>query len=438
MNRLSIRLLIGILTLLVLGAGAGGFWWWKATELKKNLVQNLAAALGAKVEITSLDLDLWHREIHAAGISLVNQRANAPWEKGEISQATIHFRLRKLFASTLPINVEISSWNVVLRPSALQSSDSSITSDSESTPPVPSENKIKVMRLSAREGEAKIQLSDDRKILLHDVAFEASDSIGENWTTHLKADSIVAGSLQTGPSSVQLDSSPEKVSFAHLRMPCGSGIITGGGEMSLNNEHHAHVILKATDIPVAMLVSLQWQMKLSGLTTGDLTYDGDGQTGDARGHIDLKEGKFNVLPWLGKVTALVNLPDMTNVEVDKATTDFEWTKGTFHFTNLDIQKNDVMRLSGTIDIDPQGQVDGKLKLGLPSTATAKWPKLQETVFSTPFEDYNWADVHLTGTPNHLQEDLTPRLLAAGLEQGGGVLNQTTQKALDLLKDFMGN
>ncbi len=145
-----------------------------------------------------------------------------------------------------------------------------------------------------------------------------------------------------------------------------------------------------------------------------------------------------MLPWLGKVTALVGLPDITNMEVDKATTDFEWKDKTVHLTNLDIRKNDVTRLSGGVDIDPQGQVDGRLKLGLPSAVTAKWPALQEKVFSAPFEDYNWTDLHLTGTSDHLQEDLTPRLVAAGAAEGSGMLNQATQKAVDLLKGFLGN
>jgi hypothetical protein len=438
MNRFTIRLLIGILVTSILAVGLGGLWWWKTAELKKNLVHDLETALGAKVELTSLDFDLWHRQIRAAGISLVNQRANAPWEKGEIGQAVVHFRLQKLFASTLPLNVEVSSWNVVLSPFASKSSGTSMASESEPAPPVPPESKIKVMRLSAQQGEVEIDLSDEKKVLLHSVAFEASDSISENWTTHLKAESIAAGSLEAGPSSVQLDGDRDKVSFSHLRMPCGSGMITGDGNISLNDPHKAHASLKATNVPVTMLVGLQWQMKLSGMTTGDVTYDGDDQSGDASGHIELSAGKFNVLPWLGKVTELVNLPDITNVEVDRATTDFEWKKGTLHFTNLDIRKNEVMRLSGAIDVDPQGQVDGRLKLGLPSTATAKWPQLQEKIFSVQLENYNWTDVHLTGTPDHLQEDLTPRLVAAGAAEGGGMINQASQKALDLLKGFLGN
>jgi len=69
--------------------------------------------------------------------------------------------------------------------------------------------------------------------------------------------------------------------------------------------------------------------------------------------------------------------------------------------------------------------------------TAKIPALQDKIFSDQREDYNWTDVHLTGTPDHLQEDLTPRLLAFGVSQGSDLLNQTSQKAKDLFNSFMG-
>src|ERR1700690_2773711 len=98
MNR-SIRVVLGILLGLVLIAGAAGtFVWWKIAGLKEVLVGDLEKALGAQVQVTSIDLDLWKGELHAAGISLVNQRPSAPWDKGDIAQATVRFHLGDVFA----------------------------------------------------------------------------------------------------------------------------------------------------------------------------------------------------------------------------------------------------------------------------------------------------------------------------------------------------
>jgi hypothetical protein len=272
---------------------------------------------------------------------------------------------------------------------------------------------------------------------MHGVAFESDDDGGGVWTTQLQATSIQAGTLAVGASSVQVRGEADKITFSDLRMQCPPGMITGDGEVATSSAHDAQLTLKAVDVPVTMLVAIDWQTELSGLATVDLKYTGNDQGGTSQGSVSISHGKFNVLPWLGKVTMLVGLPDISGVEVDKATTDFNWKDGVLHLTNIDVRKNDVTRIAGGVDIDAQSNVDGKLKLGLPSAVTAKWPQLQSSVFPVQFEDYNWTDVHLTGTPSHLQEDLTPRLVAAGLNQGGDILNQATQKAGDLLNSILG-
>ena len=435
MNRSALGVVAIIFAALVLVAGIGGIGiWLKISALKKSLVANLEESLGAKVEIASLHLDLWHGELQAANITLVNQRPDAPWEKGEVSQATLRFHLGDLFSSNLPLSVEVSSWNVVLHPYAVGVSAITIPAFP------PSSHAIRVTQLSARQGEIEIQLSDNKKVVFHGVAFESSNNGAEVWDTQLQASSIVSGTLQAGSSSVQIRGDRDKVTFSNLRMHCGpsDGMITGDGEMALNEHHAAHARLTATGVPVTQLVGIPWQLKLSGLVNGDLTYEGNDQSSSARGHMTVSDGKFNVLPWLGKVTALVNLPDITDMQVDQASSDLNWKDHAFHLTNIDIRKNDITRISGDVVIDPTGQVDGHLKLGLPSTVTAKWPQLQDKVFSDQREDYNWADVHLTGPPDHLQEDLTSRGLAVGMDQGSGLINQTSQKAMDLLKGFLGN
>jgi len=437
MNRSVGRVVLGILLVLVLIAGAGGaFIWWKMSGLKEALVGDLEKALGARVQVASLDLDVWKGELHAAGISLVNERASAPWDKGDISQATVRFHPGDVFAPTLPVSVEVSSWNVVLRSRAGAAEAPSTAAAPESIP-APSRGRIQVTRISAQEGTAEIDFSGDRKVVIHGVAFESANNGAGVWTTQLQAASIAAGSLAAGASSVQIRGEQDKITFSDLRMQCDPGVVTGDGEVALSGEHEARVALKAVDVPVTMLVAVEWQMKLSGVAGGDLHYEGNDQGGSASGRLAVSHGKFNVLPWLGKVTALVGLQDISDVEVDKATADFEWKDRALHLTNLDVRKNDVARIAGKIDVDAQGQVDGKLKLGLPSFVTVKWPQLQEKVFPVQLEDYNWADVHLTGTPDHLQEDLTPRLLAAGLGQGTDLMNQATQKATDLFNSLMG-
>jgi hypothetical protein len=185
-----------------------------------------------------------------------------------------------------------------------------------------------------------------------------------------------------------------------------------------------------------MLVAVRWQVKLSGLVTGNATYQGDDNSADATGTMSVANGKFDLFPWLGKATMLVGLPDIAGTTVDQATTNFTWKNHLLTLQDIDVRKNDVFRISGQATVTAAGEIDGHLKLGLPASAVAKWPKLQTDVFNFTQDDFDWTDVHVTGTPDNVQEDLSNRLLAVGAAQGGQLLQQTTQKASDFLNSLL--
>ncbi|HEX4140733.1 MAG TPA: hypothetical protein VHY09_10330, partial [Candidatus Methylacidiphilales bacterium] len=433
MSRFVLVILGIVVAVVLLVAAAAGVAWWKISALKEQLRAGLAKSLGADVQVASLDIDPWKSELHAAGITLTNQRASQPWEKGDIAQATVRYHFADLFSSPLKVTVEITTWNVVLH-SPLREAETPPDSSGAAEAGAEAPHRIQVTELTAHEGTVEMDFSDDRKVTVNGVDFDSTED-GGIWTTQLTAASVQSGTLAVGASSVKIQGDAGKLTFSDLRMQCDPGAITGDGEVATTGQHDAKLSLKGVDVPVTMLVGLAWQPSVSGLAAINLTYTGNDAGGTAAGSVALSHGKFNVLPWLSKVTLMVGLPDISGVEVDKATSDFTWKDGALHLSNIDVRKNDVTRIAGDLDLDAQGNVDGKLKLGLPSAVTAKWPQLQTSVFSTQSDDYNWADVHLTGTPNHLQEDLTPRLVAAGLNQGGDILNQATQKAGDLLNSL---
>ncbi len=439
MTRPIVRSLAGIFVIvLLLGVGGAAFIWFKIVGLKERVESGLEKALGAKVEIASLNIDAWNERIEASGVSLANQRPDAPWDKGEIGRAVATFKWRDLFGSTIPLHVEVSSWKLALHSSSSGWVSSTPQRSTISANSTTSQNAIQVTQISAHDGEAEIDLGGDRKVLIHQISFEANDDGTGAWMTNLKTGSVHAGTILTGPGSVHIQGDQEKIIFSDLHLQCDQGVIEGGGQISLASDHSTQASLKASKVPVAMLIATQWQTKLSGLANGSLEYQSNDQGASAHGHLDVAQGRFNVLPLLSKVTALVGLPDFTGVDLDKATADFDWKDQVLHLTNLDLRKTDVARISGDVQIDPAGQVDGKLKLGLPSTVTAKWPNLQDKLFSVSLEDYNWTDVHVTGTPDHLQEDLSPRLLAAGVDDGRNLLNSAAQKAVDLFNNIIKN
>jgi hypothetical protein len=435
---LGLRLFFSVVvTVIVVAIVAGALLWWKLATLKENLIGDLSNKLGAQVTVQSIGFDFWKGELHAAGITLVNQRPSSPWEKGEIAQATVHYQLADIFAPSIPLEVEVSSWSMTLR-SPLRTAEAPPAPESApSNPPDHAPGRLHVAHLIAQEGSVEFDFSDDRKITAQGVSFDAQDNGSGIWTTQVQASSIKSDQLNADAASVQLRSESGQITMSDLRLQVGQGLITGDGTVALDAPHAAKINLTVARVPTWMLLGLAWRMKVTGDLDGTLTYQGDDTSGAATGQVSVAHGKFNVLPALGKMAQMIGLPDWSNVEVDKATSDIAWKDGALHLTNIDIRKTDVVRAAGTVDVDAQGQIDGRLQLGLPNTILAPFPQVAAAVFPVQRDDCAWTDVHLTGTADHLQEDLTPRLMAAGLHQGGDLLNQGVQNAGSLLQNLLG-
>jgi hypothetical protein len=426
-----------IIAPLVVIAAAAGFLAWKISGLKQRLVDDLQSELHAKAQIASLDFDLRAGELHAAGISLQNQRAEAPWDNASIDQASVHFNLGDLFSSTLPVQVKITGWKVSLHTTAEEPPSDAGTAPTQAPAWTPSESRrVRVTSITADQGDVSLRLSDTQTATIQGVGFHAETPGGDNWTTQLHVDSIHAGTLVTGAGSVEMDSDGDKVTFNDLTVHCGDGQITGTGDLGLAEPHPLHGTFTAASVPISMLVATRWQVKLSGLVTGNVTYQGDDNAATATGTMSVANGQFNLFPWLGKATMLVGLPDITGTNVYQATTNFTWKNHLLTLQDIDVRKNGVFRIGGQATVTAAGEIDGHLKLGLPAAIIAKWPKLQTDVFSFAQDDFDWTDVHVTGTPDQLQEDLSTRLLVASAAQGGQLLQQGTQKASDFLNNLL--
>ncbi len=167
-----LRVVLGIVVALVLlVAAAAGLAFWKLSGLKEQLRAGLAKSLDADVQVASLDIDPFKSEIRAAGIKLTNQRSSSPWEKGDIAQATVHYRFADLLSSPLKVQVEITTWNVHLH-SPLRTNETPPSNDAGGGPAESSApSRLQVTQITAHEGTVEMDFSDDRKVTINGVGF---------------------------------------------------------------------------------------------------------------------------------------------------------------------------------------------------------------------------------------------------------------------------
>lgn len=80
-------------------------------------------------------------------------------------------------------------------------------------------------------------------------------------------------------------------------------------------------------------------------------------------------------------------------------------------SDIEIQSADTMVMSGWAEVAGK-QVSGVLNVGLRSELAKLIPRVNLGLFQLGAGGYFWTTVRLSGTTDHVQEDLTPRLDSA--------------------------
>ncbi len=138
-------------------------------EPQGAIAEGLSKSLGADVQVASLDIDPFKSELHAAGITLTNQRSSSPWEKGDIAQATVRYHFADLLTSPLKVSVEITTWNVQLH-SPLRTAETPPNSSALGAPDAAGtaeKHRIEVTQITAHEGTVEMDFSDNRKVTVN-------------------------------------------------------------------------------------------------------------------------------------------------------------------------------------------------------------------------------------------------------------------------------
>jgi len=103
--------------------------------------------------------------------------------------------------------------------------------------------------------------------------------------------------------------------------------------------------------------------------------------------------------------------------------------------NIEIEDKGKFRIEGALSIREKS-LGGAIQLGLAREYLEWLPRLQE-VFPREKAGYFWTTVHLSGTIDQPEQDLSPRVIEALKESPGAFLGLTFRLIRDWLKDAFG-
>jgi hypothetical protein len=213
------------------------------------------------------------------------------------------------------------------------------------------------------------------------------------------------------------------------------GRISGNGEWNPKQMQYAFAA-NARGIKCDELLNEDWAKRLTGDVASSFVVENSSNGPLAKGSLNIKNGVLTALPMLDSLAAYADTRRFRVLTLSEAHADWRWQKGEITFSNLVLSSESLIRLEGRLVIRGR-ELDGSFRLGLAPGTLAAIPGAETVVFLPGERGLLWSPLHLTGTVEDPQEDLTERLVAAAEGRMFEVIPETGEKVLKFTRSILG-
>jgi hypothetical protein len=223
---------------------------------------------------------------------------------------------------------------------------------------------------------------------------------------------------------------------AHLILASGGQAkATGQWESSGDSDLHADL----ENINIEPFISKWWQPRLLGSVDGNISLKKNtGKPQQLDASLRLKGGRLESLPLLSELDAFLGTPRFRTLAIRNGSAKVHREGQVTEVKDIELDADGVLRLEGALTIR-DGKLDGTLQLGI-SPSLVQWlPSSRNKIFEENRSGYLWTPVHISGTTDLPQEDLSKRLLqtAAGVVIDSlQNIQKNPQKAPEALKGVL--
>lgn len=162
------------------------------------------------------------------------------------------------------------------------------------------------------------------------------------------------------------------------------------------------------------LLNENWARRLTGDVSSSFTVDNSGGKMVMAGDLVIRNGTMTALPMLDALAAYADTRRFRLLQLNDARTKWRYSDGDVVFTDFVMGSEGLIRLEGGFSIKGEA-LDGRFRLGIVPGVLTNIPGAETDVFQPGELGLLWTDLHVTGTLEDPEEDLTPRLIeAAGL------------------------
>ena len=211
-------------------------------------------------------------------------------------------------------------------------------------------------------------------------------------------------------------------SLYQLELASGDGSIHGEGTAETRGAKRIDFKLKWDKLPVREWLPGSWSGNFAGTASGDLRWTGNDfklETATMQGALRVSGGRVSGLKFLEELAAVAKRPDFARLELDQCAAEIAWNKGEGELKKIAIEDKGKFRIEGAVSFS-EHSLGGTIQLGLGREYLA-WMPHPEEVFPRAEGAYLWTTVHLSGTLESPQQDLSPRLVEALKDSPGALI-----------------
>jgi hypothetical protein len=217
-----------------------------------------------------------------------------------------------------------------------------------------------------------------------------------------------------GKASLRVSSSQIQVSDAALSWKQNSEVTVRGTLKHDSGAWLAFVHAKA--VPLDEFLDAWWKQRVGGRVEGDLELSGVRNAALVwKASAALKDGVLTGLPILDKLVTYTKNQRFKRMVLDICSASFRPEGDVLRIENIVVQSNGLLRIEGVLNIRGR-QVDGDLMLGVTPETLSSIPGAESRVFveGNPGgpPGLKWTRVHVAGSLDAPQEDLSNRLIGA--------------------------
>jgi hypothetical protein len=213
-----------------------------------------------------------------------------------------------------------------------------------------------------------------------------------------------------------------KLLYAKPELRIDEGSLTFGGASSISVlgnfrfEQPAAFDLNLTfaHCPVAPFLSEAQRSKFEGEFDGTTRLQKEiGRTESVRavGSIAIAKAILQDVEALQRVANFTGRRELARLPINQIKADYDWNSPALTVKNFVLESNQLVIVKGEFTMKEK-KIEGEFQVGLSPDVVEKFPGARDEVFVRSEEGYLWTKLTLSGTPEHLRNDLKPRLVRA--------------------------